>query len=162
MNKATFLFTLLLITGLLKTSAQKINNIDTTIKKVEAKILIGYPVGLGINTYLVHHKNYRAGIFAQGGVSFFEGLVKQADAGIILESLHKGRKGFQFSTALGIQYWNGSDGVWYAIRPEVAWNKTSAKNNKISFGYSIVPLFFYNPEFSFEGNIYLQLRYKLF
>ncbi len=162
MNKATFLLSLLSITALLKTSAQKVNNLDTTFKKVEAKILIGYPTGLGINTYFIHHKNYRAGIFAQGGISFFEGLVKQADAGILVERLHKGRKGFQFSTALGIQYWNGFDGVWYAIRPEVDWNKTSAKNNKISFGYSIVPLFFYKPQFFIEGNIYFQLRYKLF
>lgn len=162
MYKAKFLLSLLLITGLLKTSAQKVNHKDTTIKKVEAKLLLGYPTGLGLNTYFLHQKNYRAGIFAQGGISFFEGLVKQADAGIILESLHKGKKGFQFSTSLGIQYWNGSDGVWYAVRPEVAWNKTSAKNNKISFGYSIVPLFFYKPEFFIEGNIYFQLRYKLF
>ena len=162
MNKPTFLLCVLSIIGLLKTSAQKLNNIDTVKKKVEAKILIGYPVGLGINTYLIQQKSYRAGIFAQGGISFFEGLVKQADAGIIVESLHKGRKGFQLSTVLGIQYWNGSDGVWYAIRPEVAWNKVSAKNNKISFGYSIVPLFFYKPQFSIEGNIYFQLLYKLF
>ena len=162
MKKPTFLLCVLLIIGLLKTSAQKVNNTDTTIKKVEAKILIGYPVGIGLNTYFIQNKNYRAGLFAQGGVSVFEGLVKQVDAGIIVESLQKGRKGFQFSTALGIQYWNGSDGIWYAIRPEVAWNKTSSKNNKISFGYSIVPLFFYKPKFSIEGNIYFQLRYKLF
>lgn len=84
MNKATFLLSLLSITGLLKTSAQKVNNLDTKIKKVEAKILIGYPVGLGLNTYFIHQKNFRAGIFAQGGVSFFEGLVKLADAGIIV------------------------------------------------------------------------------
>ena len=144
------------------TAGQAVKRSDTIIKKVEAKLLIGYPIGIGANAYLLHQKKYRAGLFAQGDLSFFEGLVKQVDAGIILEKLYKSKRGYQFSTSLGIQYWSGSDGIWYAIRTEISWNKISKKNNKISYGYSIVPLFFYKPEFSIEGNVYFQLRYKLF
>jgi hypothetical protein len=137
---------------------------DTTATRehLEIKTLLGYPTGVGANFYIHQGEQIKSGLEVHYAVSFFEGLVKQFDLGWIVERRRISKKGWNFSYSAGWQYWSGSDGVWHALRLEAGWNKPFSKNKNITYGFSVVPLLFLHPKVFPEGNVYFQLKYKLF
>lgn len=158
MMKNIIIITIALLSAL---NSLKCQETQLPKSELEVKTLIGYPIGIGTNAYFVSSEKYRAGVQTQYGISFFEGMVNQFDLAMIMEKRLSSKRLWFFSTSLGWQYWSGSDGVWHGIRVECSWNKSFKKNNRFSYGFSIVPLIFVYPKFAPEGNLYFQFKYSL-